>query len=120
MKKTKAEMSTAAFEKALSGQPSAERYVLRLYVTGLTPRSNRAIANVQVICNENLEGRYDLEVIDINQQPALAASENVVAVPMLIKKLPLPLRRIIGDLSDKERVLVGLGLARKTSMQRNE
>lgn len=113
MKPTKAKSATAAFEQALAAPPPLQQYVLRLYVTGLTPRSNRAIANVQAICKENLDGRYDLEVIDINQQPALAAGEEIVAVPVLIKKLPPPLRRIIGDLSDTEHVLIGLGLAPK-------
>ena len=87
-----------------------ERYVLRLYVTGMTPRSMRAIENVRAICEEHLQGRYELEVIDIYQQPVLARGEQIVAAPTLIKKLPAPLRRIIGDLSNKERVLLGLDL----------
>lgn len=87
-----------------------ERYVLRLYVTGMTPRSMRAIENVRAICEEHLQGRYELEVVDIYQQPVLAKGEQIVAAPTLIKKLPAPLRRIIGDLSNKERVLIGLDL----------
>jgi circadian clock protein KaiB len=94
-----------------AGDPAADRYVLRLYVTGMTPRSVRAIANLRAICDEYLEGRYDLEVIDIYQQPALTKGEQIVAAPTLIKKLPLPMRRIIGDMSDRERVLLGLDLA---------
>jgi circadian clock protein KaiB len=90
--------------------PTAERYVLRLYVTGMTPRSTRAVENVRIICEEHLHGRYDLEVIDIYQQPTLAKGEQIIAAPTLVKKLPLPLRRIIGDLSNTERVLVGLDL----------
>jgi circadian clock protein KaiB len=86
------------------------RYVLRLYVTGMTPRSTRAIENVRAICEEHLQGRYDLEVIDIYQQPVLAKGEQIIAAPTLIKQLPAPLRRIIGDLSNTERVLVGLDL----------
>lgn len=89
---------------------TAERYVLRLYVTGMTPRSTRAVENVRTICEKHLHGRYDLEVIDIYQQPTLAKGEQIIAAPTLVKKLPLPLRRIIGDLSSTERVLVGLDL----------
>ncbi len=92
-----------------ASQPS-ERYVLRLYVTGMTPRSTRAIENVRKICEEHLEGRYDLEVIDVYQQPTLLKGEQIVAAPTLIKKLPLPLRRVIGDMSNTERVLLGLDL----------
>jgi circadian clock protein KaiB len=87
-----------------------EKYVLRLYVTGMTPRSTRAIENIRAICEEHLNGRYDLEVVDIYQQPALAIKEQIVAAPTLIKKLPAPLRRIIGDLSNRDHVLIGLDL----------
>ena len=92
---------------------SEETFVLRLYVTGTTPKSLRAIANLQKICEEHLKGRYDLEVIDLYQQPVRAEGEQVVAVPTLIKQLPAPLRRLIGDMSDVERVLVGLDLRPK-------
>ena len=92
--------------------PPAERYVLRLYVTGMTPRSARAVNNLRAICDEYLEGRYDLEVIDIYQQPVLAKGEQIVAAPTLVKKLPLPMRRIIGDMSNRDRVLLGLDLVR--------
>jgi circadian clock protein KaiB len=91
-----------------------ENYVLRLYVTGATSWSRRAILNINAICKEYLQGRYDLEVIDIHQKPALAKDEQIIAAPTLIKTLPLPLRRIIGDLSDREDVLFGLDLKRKT------
>src|SRR4029077_16796620 len=87
-----------------------EQYVLRLYVTGMTPRSARAVENLRSVCDEFLEGRYDLEVIDIYQQPALTKGEQIIAAPTLIKKLPLPVRRLVGDMSDRERVLVGLDL----------
>jgi circadian clock protein KaiB len=87
-----------------------ERYVLRLYVTGMTSRSMRAIETVRAICEQHLQGRYDLEVIDIYQQPTLAKGEQILAAPTLIKKLPLPLRRVIGDMSSTERVLLGLDL----------
>ena len=93
-----------------ASRPSQEHYVLRLYVTGMTPRSTRAVENVRAICEQHLQGRYDLEVIDIYQQPILAKGEQIIAAPTLIKKLPLPLRRVIGDLSNTERVLVGLDL----------
>jgi circadian clock protein KaiB len=99
------------FERAAQAPP-AERYVLRLYVTGMTPRSARAVRNLRAICDEYLAGRYDLEVVDIYQQPLLAKGEQIIAAPTLIKKLPLPVRRIIGDMSNRERVLVGLHLVR--------
>jgi circadian clock protein KaiB len=99
------------FEQAAQ-TPPAERYVLRLYVTGMTPRSARAVRNLRAICDEYLAGRYDLEVVDIYQQPLLAKGEQIIAAPTLIKKLPLPVRRIIGDMSNRERVLVGLHLVR--------
>ena len=87
-----------------------ERYVLRLFVTGMTSRSAEAIKNLREICSEYLEGRFDLEVVDIYQQPALTQGEQIVAAPTLIKKLPLPMRRLVGDMSDRERVLLGLDL----------
>jgi circadian clock protein KaiB len=87
------------------------RYILKLYVTGLTSRSARAIENLQTFCEKHLAGRYELQVIDVYQQPELARTEQVVAIPTLIKKLPLPLRRLIGDMSDEERVLIGLDIS---------
>jgi circadian clock protein KaiB len=86
-------------------------YKLRLFIAGMTPRSRLAIANVHRICDRRLEGRLDLEVIDIYQQPELAESNQVVAAPMLLKLEPHPVRRIIGDLSDEARVLRGLDLS---------
>jgi circadian clock protein KaiB len=101
--------SAAAFEDALAkGQQGS--YQLRLYVAGSTPQSQRAIANITQICERHLAGRFDLEVIDIYQQPKLAEGEQIIAAPTLIKKLPPPLRRFVGDLSNMERVLVGLDL----------
>ena len=102
----------ALFEQA-GDSARGERYILRLYVTGMTSRSSRAVSNLKAICEEYLEGRYDLEVIDIYQQPVLTKGEQIVAVPTLIKKLPLPMRRIIGDMSNRERVLLGLDLIRE-------
>ena len=102
--------STQDFERLLAEQPGQEQYVLRLYVTGMTPRSTDAIARIKAICEERLEGRYQLEIVDIYQQPALAKDDQIIAAPTLIKKLPLPLRRLVGDLSNKDRVLLGLDL----------
>lgn len=87
-----------------------DNWILRLYVAGQTARSLRAVANIQKICAEQLDGRYQLEVIDLYQQPELARGEQLVALPALIKRLPVPLRMIIGDLSNTEQVLIGLDL----------
>jgi circadian clock protein KaiB len=100
---------TAAIERAAADQ-SQLKYVLTLYVTGMRPRSQRAIDNIQRLCEEHLSGRYELQVIDIYQQPALAQDAQIVAAPTLVKQLPPPLRRIIGDMSDDGRVLVALGV----------
>jgi circadian clock protein KaiB len=86
-------------------------YVLRLYVTGLSPRAQDAIRNIRKICEEELHGRYDLKVIDVYQQPELAKKEQILAAPTLIRTLPLPLRRLVGDMSNKEKVVVGLEIA---------
>jgi circadian clock protein KaiB len=89
---------------------TTEKYILRLYVTGMTARAARTIENLRTFCEKHLAGRYELQVIDVYQQPELARTEQIVAVPTLIKKLPLPLRRLIGDMSDEARVLVGLDI----------
>ena len=91
-------------------KPKNKEYVLRLYVAGTTSKSIRAVANIKEICESSLKNRYDLEVIDIYQQPVLVKGEQIIAVPTLVKKLPLPLRKFIGDMSDTERILVGLDL----------
>jgi len=101
--------SARAFEKSLAGAP-AEKYVLRLYISGMTPAATRAISNLRSICEEYLAGRYDLQIVDVYQQPVLAKDEQILAAPTLVKKLPQPLRRIIGDMSNKDRVLLGLDL----------
>jgi circadian clock protein KaiB len=98
------------FEKRLRKR-RADKYVLRLYIAGTTPRSTRAVANIRDICERNLNGRYDLEVIDIYQKPALAIGEQIIAAPTLVKQLPLPLRRFIGDLSDTQRIVIGMDIA---------
>ena len=94
-------------------RPPAGTLILRLYVAGTSPRSLRAIQNAKEICDEHLEGRYELQIIDIFQQPALAKDDQILAVPTLIKKLPAPLRRFIGDLSNRKVVLVGLDLKQR-------
>jgi circadian clock protein KaiB len=87
-----------------------EPYLLKLFVTGASPNSIRAISNIKNICESKLEGRYELEIIDVYQQPLMAESEQIIALPLLIKKMPLPERRFIGDLSDTEKVLKGLDI----------
>ena len=89
------------------------QYVLRLYIAGTTPQSVRAIENIKIVCDEHLAGRYSLEVVDIYQQPKLARDEQIVAVPTLIKRLPEPLRLLVGDMSNLERVLIGLDIIKK-------
>jgi circadian clock protein KaiB len=102
-------ISAKAFQRAVADNPRAH-FVLKLYVSGMTPRSRRAIDNLQRLCEEHLLDRYDLEIIDIYQQPGLAKGAQIVAVPTLVRTLPLPLRRVIGDLSDQGRILLVLGV----------
>lgn len=90
---------------------AAASYVLHLYITGATPNSTRAVRNIKAICEQHLKSRYELLIIDIYQQPELAKQEQIVAAPTLIKKMPLPARRLIGDLSEHNKVLLALGLA---------
>jgi len=99
-----------AFEEGLSGQPVAKCYVFFLFVTGSTPKSVRAIRSIRDLCEEKLHGHYELKVIDIYQHPEQIKPEQIVATPTLIKKLPLPLRKLIGDLSNKDRLLSGLDI----------
>ena len=87
-----------------------EKYVLQLFITGLLPNSVRAIINIREICERYLKGRYDLEIIDIYKQPSLAIKEEIIAIPLLIKRFPLPEERLIGDLSNTEKVLKGLDI----------
>ena len=88
-----------------------QEYVLRLYITGATPNSLRAVANIKKLCEQYLRGRYSLEIIDVYQQADIAEKEQLIALPLLIKKRPLPERRLIGDLSEFDKVVKGLGLA---------
>jgi circadian clock protein KaiB len=92
----------------------AEVFKLRLYVAGQTPKSVRAFANLKVLCDEHLEGRYQIEVIDLLEHPEMARGDQIVAIPTLVIKLPQPVRKIIGDLSNTDRVLVGLALQQLT------
>jgi len=101
-----------SFEDAIS-EAEKRHYVLTLYITGQTPGSQRAIRNIKKICEEELKGRYELEIIDIYQQPGIVKTEKIVVTPTLIKKLPPPLRQLVGDMSDRERVLAGLNLSKK-------
>jgi circadian clock protein KaiB len=110
VKDSKRDPTTQAFE-ALANTRHEAHYSLRLYITGMTPRSTDAIAAIKAICEEYLFGRYDLEVIDIYQHPEQAKAAEIIVSPTLLKRLPLPLRRLIGDLSNRERVLIGLDLA---------
>ena len=102
--------STAEFEKLLRAAPGKVRFVLRLYVTGNSVRSTQAVSNIRSLCEEYLSGRYDLEVVDIYQQPSEAAREQIIAAPTLVRELPVPPKRLIGDLSDRDKVLVGLNI----------
>ena len=97
----------------LLGQPAppAPEYVLHLYITGATPNSTRAVRNIKEICEQYLKGRYELLIVDIYQQPELAGQEDLIGVPTLIKRQPGLVRRLVGDLSDRERVIKALGLA---------
>lgn len=113
MEKKHREDVTKKYEEALQKQDT-RNYVLRLYIIGSSPKSQRAVESVKKICEEYLKGRYELEVIDIYQKKTLGKDEQIIAVPTLIKKLPLPLRRLIGDMSDKDRILLGLDLREKS------
>ncbi len=106
MKKTPAERSYR--EKQGAARTRDQKWELRLYVAGQTPKSIAAFANLKRLCEEHLKGKYTIEVIDLIANPHLASKDQIVAIPTLVRKLPPPLRKIIGDLSDKERVLVGL------------
>ena len=104
--------SSHEFEQALADKDKTH-HLLRLYVTGLTPKSVEAISSIKQICEKHLSGRYRLEVIDTYQKPHMLKEDQVIAMPTLIRKLPLPLRRIIGNLSNEDQVLLGLDLIEK-------
>lgn len=106
------DIMAAEFDLALADQEH-QHYYLRLFIAGATPRSIKALERLKTLCETHLQERYELEVIDVYQSPAELGVENVVAIPTLVKKLPLPLRRIVGDLSDTEKVLKGLDIIPK-------
>ncbi len=93
-----------------SAESPGEEYLLRLYITGTSPNSVRAIRNIREICEQYLSGRYSLEIIDVYQEAERAREDQIIALPLLIKRTPLPVRRLIGDMSEKEKVLRGLGI----------
>ena len=105
----------APLEAEPDAETDADFWHLRLYVAGQSPKSLRAFANLRALCEEHLVGRYAIEVIDLVEQPSLARTDDVLAVPTLVRRLPPPLRRIIGDLSDTDRVMVGLRLDPQTA-----
>ena len=104
-----------AFHEAAKSEVFLSKYLLTLYVTGTSPRANVAIGNLQRICEQELEGQYELEIVDVLENPQRAEDEKILATPTLIKQLPPPLRRVIGDLSDKDKVLLGLEVHRQPS-----
>ena len=112
MERKKREDVTKKYDEALDNLDT-RNYVLRLYILGSSPKSQRAVESIKKICEEHLKGRYELEIIDIYQKKTLDNDEQIIAAPTLIKKLPLPLRRLIGDMSNKERILLGLDLREK-------
>ena len=107
------------FEKLLAATSTVQRYSLRLYITGTSPRSTAAVANIRALCEDYLKGKYDLVVIDIYQQPRQAMAAQIIAVPTLVKKSPRPPRRLVGNLSDRDKVLVGLDLRARAPNQPN-
>jgi circadian clock protein KaiB len=111
-RKTGFKDSAEEFEKGLK-EAEKEEFILRLYITGMTARSKQAIQNIKKICEDHLKGRYNLEVIDIYREPILARGDQIVATPTLIKKLPAPIRKFIGDISETEKILLGLDLRPK-------
>jgi circadian clock protein KaiB len=108
----KNEDAKAALARAATAQAQAH-YLLKLYVAGVTPRSSGAIRSLTELCETHLKGRYTLEIVDLYQQPTLAAADQIVAAPTLIKTLPLPLRRLIGDMANEAKILVDLDLRPK-------
>jgi circadian clock protein KaiB len=111
---TKLRSATEVFEEAIKSNPlKRARYILRLYVTGSTGRSLRAVYNLKKICEEHLPDDYDLEVIDIYKDPEAAREAQIVAAPTLVKKLPQPIRKFVGDLSNTQKILVGLDIYKR-------
>lgn len=107
--------TTREFERLLNEAPVAPHYVLRLYITGSTPRSMAAIANIRALCDQHLAGRYELEVVDIYQQPQEAFKDQIIAAPTLVKELPSPPTRMVGNLANIEKILLSLNITPKGS-----
>ncbi|HTC66517.1 MAG TPA: circadian clock KaiB family protein [Candidatus Acidoferrum sp.] len=107
---TTAQKRTASSRQKSTAKRSAVRYALRLYITGQTPRSLQSVENLRALCDKYIPNQFDLEVVDIYQQPAMAAAGQIIAAPTLIKSMPLPLRRLVGDFSDQNRVILGLDI----------
>jgi circadian clock protein KaiB len=102
--------SSAKRTRSTAGKKPSARYLLRLYITGQTPRSRQSVENLRALCDKYIPNQFDLEVVDIYQQPAMAAAGQIIAAPTLIKSMPLPLRRLVGDFSDQNRVILGLDI----------
>jgi circadian clock protein KaiB len=107
-------VSAAPKRKTAARDDQPKEWMLRLYIAGKTPRAIAAFENLKRICEEHLAGEYDIEIVDLLENPALAKGEQIVALPTLVRKLPTPIRKIIGDLSNKERVLVGLDIRERS------
>ena len=110
VKKSKRATSCTPAKKPVQKTSKADNWNLRLYVAGRTPKSIAAFANLKQLCEQHLPGRYQIEIVDLVQQPHLAQNDQIVALPTLVRKLPEPIKRVIGDLSNLERVMVGLDL----------
>jgi circadian clock protein KaiB len=115
--KSKHEKSETSRRKEQPAKARSDKWVLRLYVAGQTPKAVTAFNNLKLICEEQLKGKYHIEVIDLMKNPRLARDNQIFAVPTLVRKLPLPVRNIIGDLSNTERVLVGLDLKERSALK---
>ena len=118
--KTKFRDATGAFERELKRNPlKRAKYILRLYVTGSSGRSLRAVHNLRKLCDEHLPNDYDLEVIDIYKDPEAAREAQIIAVPTLVKKLPQPIRKFVGDLSNTQKILIGLDIYKRQKVKMN-
>ena len=109
----KVENKLDEFENALTAEKKGDKYVLRLFIAGINPKSRKAIENLREILEENLKDQYELEIIDIYQQPIFAKEGQIIAAPTLIKELPPPIRKFVGDMSNKDRILLGLHLKKE-------
>ena len=109
-RKPKTKNTATAIVRKRAAKRASSRYALRLYITGQTPRSRQSVENLRALCDKYIPGQFDLEVVDIYQQPAMAAAGQIIAAPTLVKSMPLPLRRLVGDFSDQNRVILGLDI----------